>query len=229
MTSNQIAYKNAKEVERHNLAAEQETQRHQKMQEALTRWSNALNEYQIAVNNAHYRRMDAETERANRAREGANLMSIGETARSNVANEDIRRQANQIQAMGVAETSRHQRRMEGIQEELNASLIEKYSADTGYTEAKTESENVLRTYVLPSQADMNKSQADLNREKTNTEYTQRWVNIMSGFSQGARAIKDLGGLAVDLVTLGGSKTFQQPTEADRSRSFWNQLEVEVNK
>lgn len=237
MTQNQIAYHNAQETKRHNLAAEQELNRHQLMQEALSRWANALTNYQIAVNNAHYKRMDAETERANRAREaqnqtnlGLNAQSIAETQRANVANEYIKQRSNEIQAANVAETSRHQKAMEGIQQSLNSSLIEKYEAETGYTDERTKSEGVYRTYVLPSQAELNTSSAGLNKEKMQTEYTQRFMNVMSGFGAGARAIKDLGGLAVDLVTAGSSRAFtNSPTEADSSRNFWSQLEVLTRK
>lgn len=237
MTQNQIAYHNAQELKRHNVATEQEVNRHQLMQEALTRWANALTNYQIAVNNAHYKRMDAETERANRARElqnertlGLNAQGVAETHRSNVANEYIKESANRIQAANVAETSRHQKAMEGIQQSLNTSLIEKYNAEAGYTDERTKSEGVYRTYVLPSQAELNTSSASLNREKTQTEYTQRFNNIMSGFGSGARAIKDLGNLAVDLVTAGSSRAFtNSPTEVDKSRSFWSQLEVLTRK
>lgn len=230
MTQNQIAYHNVKELERHNRATEAETSRHQMVQEALSRWSNALQNYQIAVNNAHYVRQDNETARANRARESQNLMALGETQRSNLANEDIRRQANAIQAAGVAETSRHQKAMEGIQSSLNASLIEKYGAETEYTEEKTKTEGVTRTYLIPSQADVNTSQSALNRERTQTEYTNRFANIMSGVSSGARAVKDIGNLAIDIITLGFGSSGSDPstlTDADKSRQFWKQLEVQT--
>lgn len=227
MTQNQIAYHNAKELERHNKATEQETSRHQMMQEALSRWSNALQNYQIAVNNAHYVRQDAETARANRARESQNAVALAETQRSNVANEKLKAQANAIQAASVQETSRHQLAMEGIQSSLNDALIEKYGAETGYTEEKTKTEGVTRTYLIPSQAEVNKSQSDLNAQRTQTEYTQRFANIMSGFGSGARAIRDLGGLVTDIFSLGQGGNSSSLTDADKSRQFWKQLEVQV--
>jgi hypothetical protein len=226
MTQNQIAYHNAKEVQRHNLATEAELNRHQLVQEQLSKWANSLNEYSIAVNKAHYERMDAETARANKTRESLSGQTLSETTRSNVASERIKAQANQIQAASVAETSRHQQAMEDIQRTLNDSIIERNYADVGYTEEKAASEGVYRTYILPSQADLNKSNADLNREKTQTEYTNRFSNIMSGFGSGARAIHDLGGLAVDLLTFGAGKS---STNADWSRNFWNALEVQTSK
>lgn len=229
MTQNQIAYHNVKELERHNKATEAETSRHQQVQEALTKWQNALQKYQIAVNNAHYVRQDIENARANRERERQSLLSIGETQRSNLATEYIKRQSNAIQSASVAETSRHQRSMENIQSSLNASLIEKYGAETEYTEERSKTEGYSRTYILPSQASVNTSQANLNREKTQTEYTNRFANIMSGFGSGARAIRDLGGLVTDIFTLGSGSSANPSTSAEQSRQFWKQLEVQTYK
>lgn len=176
MTSNQIAYHNAKETQRHNLATEQETNRHQVMQEALTRWANAIQDWQVAVNNAHYARMDAETERANRARESQNAATLQETYRSNISNEDIKRASNRLEAAQIAETSRHQRTIESIQDRLNKSTIKlneaksiESGATAGYTSARTLTERKMPTKVI-NEIDVLNSQANLNR--ANTSYTR---------------------------------------------------------
>lgn len=176
MTSNQIAHHNAMETKRHNLATEQETNRHQVMQEALTRWANAIQNWQVAVNNAHYARMDAETERANRARENQNAASLQETYRSNMSNEDIKRASNRLEAAQIAETSRHQRTIESIQDRLNKSMIKlneaksvESGATTGYTNARTQTERRMPTKVI-NEIDVLNSQANLNR--ANTDYTR---------------------------------------------------------
>lgn len=172
MTSNQIAYHNAKETERHNLATEQETNRHQLVQEALTKWSNAIQRWQVAVNNAHYTRMDAETARANRAKETQNAAALQETYRSNVSNEDIKRASNSLQAAQNAETSRHQKTMESIQERLNASIIPlnvaktvESGASTGYAKARTQTETQMPNKIINEIDEIN-SQANLNRANT---------------------------------------------------------------
>ena len=172
MTSNQIAYHNAKETERHNIATEQETNRHQLVQEALSRWSNAIQKWQVAVNDAHYTRMDAETARANRARETQNAAALQETYRSNVSNEDIKRASNALQAAQVAETSRHQKSMESIQDRLNSSIIPlnvaktvEAGAEIGYTKAKTQTENRMPNKII-NEIDVLNSQANLNRANT---------------------------------------------------------------
>lgn len=176
MTSNQIAYHNAQETKRHNIATEQETNRHQVMQEALTRWANAIQSWQVAVNDAHYARMDAETGRANRAREQQNAASLRETYRSNVSNEDIKRASNRLEAAQIAETSRHQRTMESIQDRLNRSTIKlneaksvESGATTGYTAARTQTERRMPNKII-NEIDMINSQANLNR--ANTGYTR---------------------------------------------------------
>lgn len=172
MTSNQIAYHNAKETERHNVATEQETNRHQLVQEALSRWSNSIQEWQVAVNDAHYTRMDAETGRANRARETQNAAALQETYRSNVSNEDIKRASNMLQAAQNAETSRHQKTMESIQDRLNSSIIPLNEAKTvesgasaGYTNARTQTERRMPNKIINEIDEIN-SQANLNRANT---------------------------------------------------------------
>lgn len=172
MTSNQIAYHNARETERHNVAMEQETNRHQLVQEALSRWSNSIQEWQVAVNDAHYKRMDAETGRANRAKESQNAAALQETYRSNVSNEDIKRASNQLQAAQNAETSRHQQAMESIQDRLNSSIIPLNEAKTvesgasaGYTNARTQTERRMPNKIVNEIDEIN-SQANLNRANT---------------------------------------------------------------
>lgn len=172
MTSNQIAYHNAQETKRHNVATEQETNRHQLAQEALSRWSNAIQKWQVAINNAHYARMDAETERANRARENQNAAALQETYRSNISNEDIKRASNRLQAAQIAETSRHQKAIESIDERLNSSVIAlnvaktvESGASTGYTNARTQTERRMPGKVI-NEIDMINSQANLNRANT---------------------------------------------------------------
>lgn len=172
MTSNQIAFKNAQEMKRHNIATEQETNRHQVMQEALSRWANAIQDWQVAVNNAHYTRMDAETARANRAKESQNAAALQETYRSNVSNEDIKRASNKLQAAELAETSRHQKTMESIQDRLNKSIIPlneaktvETGASTSYTNAKTQTERRMPNKII-NEIDMINSEANLNRANT---------------------------------------------------------------
>lgn len=189
MTSNQIAYHNAKETERHNKASEQETNRHQLVQEALSKWSNAIQKWQVAVNNAHYTRMDAETARANRARETQNAAALQETYRSNVSNEDIRRASNALQAAQNAETSRHQKTMESIQDRLNSSVIQlnkaksvESSATTGYTNARTQTERRMPNKII-NEIDMINSQANLNRANTglvNFKEVESAANVATG-------------------------------------------------
>lgn len=172
MTSNQIAYHNARETERHNVAMEQETNRHQIVQEALSRWSNAIQSWQVAVNDAHYSRMDAETARANRAKENQNAASLQETYRSNISNEDIKRASNRLQAAQIAETSRHQQSMERIEQNLNSSIIKlneakavESGASTGYTNARTQTEIRMPNKIINEIDEIN-SRANLNRANT---------------------------------------------------------------
>lgn len=189
MTSNQIAYHNAREVKRHNVATEQETNRHQLVQEALTRWSNAIQKWQVAVNDAHYARMDAETERANRARENQNAAALQETYRSNVSNEDIKKASNRLQAAQIAETSRHQQAIESIQDRLNSSVIElneaktvESGASTGYTNARTQTEIRMPNKVI-NEIDVLNSQANLNRANTglvNFKEVESAANVATG-------------------------------------------------
>lgn len=220
MTQNQIAYHNAKELERHNQATERETSRHQQVAEALQKWSNALTNYQIAVNNAHYVRQDAETERANRARESQNIAALGETMRSNVANESIRRQGNAIQSASVAETSRHQKAMENIQSTLNASLIEKYGAETENTQEQTRSSAVYRTIIMPEEQRLKQSQTGLNVVQADTELTKQFVNVVSGFARGAEGINSIVNAGTSIFKLGLGNG-----GSNSSANFWKQLEV----
>lgn len=233
MTSNQIAYANVQESKRHNQAVETETNRHQVMQEKLANWQNAINKWQVAVNNLHYTRMDAETERANRAREAYNYQALGETYRSNVANEGLKDAANRINAASVAEqrrhqmaseqeTSRHQKAVEAEQVRYDDAMIGKLNSDTGYTESKTKSEDYSRTFILPTQPALNQSQTGLNTMKADTEVSVRFRNVMAGFSDGINAVSNLFGTITNVIKPvspgkgGGSK--------GGSTSFFDQLE-----
>lgn len=192
MTQNQIAYKNARELERHNKASEAEMTRHQQMSEALQRWSNALTNYQIAVNNAHYQRMDAETERANRAREYQNLIGLGETQRSNAANEYIRTIGNQIEAAKASETSRHQKAVETETQRYNDALIEKAAAETGYTTEQTKQTAYTTIYLLPEQVKSTQASSYKASAEADTQTSVQFRNVMEGFSSGINAISNLG-------------------------------------
>lgn len=131
MTTNQIAFFNAKEQQRANLEREaqsrqftsqqnEETARHNKATEAETQRANIARETETNRNNVA---VLAETSRANLAREV-------ETSRSNRANEDLKLQANletnranlareSYQWSQLAETSRSNRAHEGIETQKN--------------------------------------------------------------------------------------------------------------
>lgn len=192
MTQNQIAYKNVKESERHNKAVEQETSRHQQMQEALNRWSNALQNYQIAVNAAHYARMDAETERANKAREAQGLIGLGETARSNVANEYIKTMSNRIESAKAAETSRHNSAMENETRRYDDALIEKAHSESAYNDEKTKGEAFRTVYLLPSQVKETNARAGLADAQADVQGSVGFKNYMEGISAGINSISNLG-------------------------------------
>lgn len=222
MTQNQIAYKNARELERHNQATEYETSRHQKVQEALSNWANALQNYQIAVNNAHYVRMDAETERANKARELENF-------RSNTTGEYLREQSNRIQSMSVAETSRHQKAMESLQNELNKSTqasnyarAEESYASAGLKEAQTTTEG-YRPGQIVNEIDLTNSQANLNRTKLTTEQTQQFVNISQSVRNITGAAGDVFKVIGDLMSSGAAPKVE--TAAESFMRQFNQIKT----
>lgn len=192
MTQNQIAYKNARELERHNRATEEELSRHQLMQEALSRWSNALQNYQIAVNQAHYQRMDAETERANRARENQNLIGIQETARSNVANEYIRTMSNRIESAKASETSRHQHAVETETKRYNDALIEKAYSEAAYTDERTKGQAFTTIYLLPEQVRETQARTYQAKQYGDTQTSVQFRNTVEGFASGINAISNLG-------------------------------------
>jgi hypothetical protein len=222
MTQNQIAYKNAREQERHNVATEQETNRHQLVTEALQKWANALQNYQIAVNNAHYVRMDAETQRSNKARET-------ETIRSNLAGEYIKDSANRIQSASVAETSRHQRVMESLQDELNKSTqasnyarAEESYSSAGLKEAQTITEG-YRPGQIVNEIDLTNTSANLNRERLNTEKTHQIVNVTQSIKNVSGAVGDIFKAVGDLLP-GGSSAGES-----LANSFMRQFNAQTTK
>jgi hypothetical protein len=220
MTQNQIAYKNATELERHNRATEAEQNRHQVVAEALQKWANALQNYQIAVNNAHYVRMDAETSRANKARES-------ETFRSDVAGEYIREHANRISAANVAETARHQRVMETLQDELNKSTQElnyarssEAEATAGLRGAQTVTEG-YRPGQIVNEIDLTNSSANLNRERLGTEKTIQIVNSTQAVRNVTQATGDVFKVIGDLIAPAAGGAANATSQA---RNIWAQFD-----
>lgn len=221
MTYNQIQLHNALETERHNKMMEQETNRHQLATEQLQATSNELQRMANAINQAHYERMDTinqmgmlESVRANKARELENI-------RTNVANEAIKQRSNSIQASQVAETSRHQKAQEQIEKSLNESLISKnlaqvseIGANADYIQARTKTEG-WNTNLVIADMGLKHAQSALVGEQTQTEYTKRFANAMSGFNSGASAISTVFKTIVPVL---GSGTSAQP-------DFWTQIQA----
>jgi Cu2+-containing amine oxidase len=177
MTQNQIAYFNAQELKRHNMAAEVESQRHSRVQEAIDLARNRIQMYQAS-----------------------------EQARSNLANEEIKRQQNAINAASAQESLRHNVVQEGLtklqtasQNALNSALSNQAMANASLSGEKINTERSVQTsnyanagftttqainypysvnYTI-SQTDLNKArviQTEQETKKTQVETVRSGVN-----------------------------------------------------
>lgn len=172
MTSNQIAYFQAQEAQRHNQSAEKETNRANIARETETYRSNRVSEIEAG---RHNRAVEYETSRNNRAVLSENArhnqatenlsaqvnainnahyqradavakQNVGESARHNVAQELISRFANY-------ETSRSHKATESLTSALNAinarnARIAQQNANTNWYNAETTRRNLTNRFNL---------------------------------------------------------------------------------
>lgn len=220
MTSNQIAYRNAVEQEKHNRAVEAENYRHNFVNEKLQNYATAVQKYQVAVNNLHYTRMDNETERSNRAREAEN-------ERTNRANEQIREMTNAISAGTLQETSRHQKTLESLQSVLNASTqaanyahAADFYADAGLKQAQATTEG-YRPGQIVNEIDLTNANANLAREKLSTERTSQVKNVSS-------SIRDISGALTDVFGAVGN-FISGAASSGGGKDFWSQMSRQLKK
>lgn len=196
MTSNQIAYFQAKETERHNKVMEAETGRHNVQDERIRTQSNLITE-------SHYSRLDSETLRHNlateeQARQQLNLgyaqldlgnRQLSETTRHNMASESLQLQTLQesfrhnVQTERVAvvnanEAIRHNTETERMQDELNGSNItmnyaraSNYNSSTKLNQAKTTTEDTMR--------DVNKAKVEAETKKLKKEAKYTGAKMVS--------------------------------------------------
>lgn len=165
MTKNQIDYWNYVENSRHNLAMERnearkqdEVNRSNMAQEAIAQQGNAIKRQQNIINQSHYERLDAESQRANLARER-------ETNRANVAYE--------------TETNRHNVVNELYQGSslANAREIASISAGVGYANvAETQRANMVREAETNRSNLVYESIAQLNAESQGRQAGAAVVN-----------------------------------------------------
>lgn len=177
MTQNQIAYHNALELKRHNIATEAENKRHSMIEEGLKQRSNELAAESNTITKQHYERQDAINAMHYERSDTLNELLASETYRSNVASEQIRRQQNAINAAGIAESVRHQKAMEQIEGQLAKNTIYKTQADVSYTTANT---GLVRAKTMTEkfQPDYVINQTDLVRAQRVTE-SYKPVQVMS--------------------------------------------------
>lgn len=180
MTSNQIAFINAMENRRTNMAnealkdrANQITEAHNRADESIRAASNDIAAYQADITNGHYQRMD------------------NESVRSNMANEDIKRDANDISMINAkanrsnaksnaknAETNARNADINARNADVNAynALVNKQNADTNARNANT---NAFNANVNARNADINAQNAVTNRMNANTKQYEAQTGRMN--------------------------------------------------
>lgn len=170
MTQNQIAYHNAKELERHNQATETENQRHSMREEELKMAANRIAEQSNVITREHYERMDSINATHYANQDAYNRAALAEQQRSNLASEAIRAQQNAINAAAVAETARHQRTTEGIESTLAANTIYKSLAEVSQMSANAS--------YLQSRVDETKARTSNVKADTNLKNTQNTMGVI---------------------------------------------------
>ncbi len=181
MTRNQIAWFEAKEAKRHNVATETETQRMNTIVATETNRHNVASEglqhEANVINQQHYERMDAETNRHNVATER-------ETERHNQQTERV---DLWFKTATTQEQARHNRATEAQTESslnLQAGNLLLQVAKTDIEKAKTEAEIESMGYrnILTQQQSLETlSQKYLNEiraEKEHASIYQGWGNLL---------------------------------------------------
>lgn len=228
MTTNQIEFMKASEQARHNRVVEEheqardaETARHQMSVETETARTNLANE-QIrqqanTINDNHYQRMDAETNRHNTVveteTERSNRVREEETERNNRANEAIgrernaiSRESNAIQKEANSEIASHNRSMEVLQAQSNA---------TAQQRANQEGQRITNDFVTSVQANDNaaqrnaieQSKVQIQRDKAESEIAlnearagQATASMVRDYvSAGVQVIDEVGRLVIPYV------------------------------
>lgn len=215
MTQNQIALRNVKETERHNLvyegevqrhniAQENETGRHNLVSEDLERQARALQAEANTINREHYERADANAALANAiqsrfvdVQERHFDRSDSEMVRHNLASEMLSAQIN-------SETQRHDRASEALTSQANVISQMRQSEDARH--------NIAQESITSSH---NTAMEDIGRFTGVTSYAQTSSNV-------AKAGADIGYTEAKTVTegtqpaLNRAETFESYTQGARN-------------
>lgn len=154
MTSNQIAYANLKETERHNRVGEVETQRHNIAYEDIQRFSATENQRHNLANENYNLLALSETTRHNLAGENYNLLALSETARHNRAGENFN-------LLSLAESQRHN----VATEQYNLSYLSEVNRHNEASEQLDRSKNRITSNWYQTQADLQTRAQNLDYRK----------------------------------------------------------------
>lgn len=212
MTHNQINYWTLQENKRHNVSTEGETVRHNVVTEGETNRHNVATENETHRHNVTTEGIDLgklnETQRHNLVTEGQTNFSLSEQQRHNIATEQLSagnlavseyqaqtgRQQVGISASAVAETSRHNQAMEGIQSLLASSQAELQSAQSRLTAVNAEWQNKLNmnsSQYTDAQIDKINSEISINQKRLDEiSATINNINSQTGLNQSNMSLND---------------------------------------
>lgn len=175
MTQNQISWYRAKEEQRHNVAGEGETQRHNIQEEAIGWEGNRIKDDANIINQYHFERMDAENKRHNRMSEKQTQTSLRQK------NKDI-----QVNRASINEAKRHNLQLEHndryrMKEQYRHNLategIDWANVGIGRMNARTNQQNAASNWqnalTNSYNADLRSQELDLSRDRYSLD---QWYN-----------------------------------------------------